>query len=296
MKRWTVLALAALLFCALLPGPAFSAQGRTLRAYVSILPEAYFVSRVGGPAVEVKVLVGPGQSHETYEPTPRQIAALAKTDVYFTIGAPFERNLVRRVRGMFPGLLIVDASAGVPLVSFASGSGEHGSDPHIWLDPKRARFIARNVCEGLKRVDPRRAGQYDRNLVRLLEGLSSLDAELARTLAPVKGRTIYVFHPAFQYFCLSYGLRQEAFEIEGKEPTARQTAKLIGKARQEGVKVVFVQPQFSRKSASAIAQAIGGRVETLDPLPGDYPKDMKNLAATVRGSLLETGGKRGANP
>lgn len=296
MKRWTVLALAALLSCALLPGPAFASGERLLRAYVSILPQAYFVSRVGGPAVEVKVLVGPGQSHETYEPTPRQIASLAKTDVYFTIGAPFERNLVGKVKGMFPGLAIVDAGAGVPLVRFAPGSGERGLDPHIWLDPKRARAIARNVCEGLKRIDPGRAGEYDRNLGRLLKDLSSLDEELTRILAPVKGRTVYVFHPAFQYFCLSYGLRQEAFEVEGKEPTARQMAKLIGRARQEGVKVVFAQPQFSRKSASAIARAIGGRVVTLDPLPGDYPKDMKTLATAVRDSLRETGDRRGANP
>ena len=108
--------------------------------------------------------------------------------------------------------------------------------------------------------------------------------------------TVYVFHPAFQYFCLSYGLRQEAFEVEGKEPTARQMAKLIGRARQEGVKVVFVQPQFSGKSAGAIAQAIRGRVVTLDPLPGDYPKDMKTLAMAVRDSFRETGNKRGANP
>jgi zinc transport system substrate-binding protein len=112
----------------------------------------------------------------------------------------------------------------------------------------------------------------------------------------VKGRTIYVFHPAFQYFCTSYGRKQVAFESEGKEPSAQQMARLIESARRESVQVVFVQPQFSQKSARAIAQAIGGRVVTLNPLPENYPREMKAMAETIRDSLMAPGRIQGKQP
>src|SRR5690625_4904391 len=64
-----------------------------LRAFVSIAPEKTFVARVGGNRVQVTVMVQPGSEPETYEPTPRQIAALAGSDLYFRIGMPFERSL-----------------------------------------------------------------------------------------------------------------------------------------------------------------------------------------------------------
>lgn len=296
MRSFALLVLSLIIFCCPFAWQAHASQERTVNAYVSILPQEYFASRVGGNAAEVKVLVGQGQSHETYEPTPRQITALAKTDVYFTIGAPFEKALVAKVRGMFPKLSLVDTTRGVPYLSFAPGSGEHGLDPHIWLDPKRVKIIARNLCDGLRNIDPGRAGEYEANLARLQADLDSLDAEIARILAPVKGRTIYVFHPAFQYFCQSYGLKQAAFESEGKEPSAQQMARLITSAQKEHVKVVFVQPQFSQKSARAIAQAIGGRVVTINPLPVDYPREMKAMAVTIRDSLMESGKQQGKNP
>jgi zinc transport system substrate-binding protein len=270
-------------------GQAHALEGARLMAYVSILPQAYFVQRVGGEMIEVKVLVGKGQSHETYEPTPSQISSLARADVYFTIGVPFEKALVTRVGRMFPNLDVVDTSKGVKFMSFAPGSGEHGRDPHVWLDPGRVKVIARAVCSGLKGADPGHAGEYDRNLERFLADLDDLDAELSRILEPVKGETIYVFHPAFGYFCSAYGLRQVAFEAEGKEPSARQMAKLIEKARAENVKVIFVQPQFSGKAAASIARSIGGGVVTLDPLPEYYPADMRTLARTVRDALAGKG-------
>ena len=72
------------------------AQVRVLRAeervkvFVSILPQAFFVEQVGGSRVEIDVLVGPGQSPATYEPTPKQMARLPRADIYFSIGVPFE--------------------------------------------------------------------------------------------------------------------------------------------------------------------------------------------------------------
>src|SRR5512140_3522486 len=72
-----------------------------LRVVVSILPQVDFVQRIGGGLVAVEPLVGAGQSPHTYEPTPRQLDALAQARIYFTIGIDFEIPLVPRVQRMF---------------------------------------------------------------------------------------------------------------------------------------------------------------------------------------------------
>jgi len=90
-----------------------------------------------------------------------------------------------------------------------------------------------------------------------------------------------VFHPAWGYFADTYGLIQIPIEKEGKEPGARALTLLIGQARREHVKVIFVQPQFDRKSATQVARAIGGRVVAIDPLAPDYMNNLRGVARQI---------------
>ncbi len=289
MKRKMLSFLAALILLILTTGPSHAAQagGGKIKAFVSIVPQKYFVDRAGGDYVDAGVLVEEGQSPETYEPTPAKMSQLARSRVFFTIGAPFERVLVPKVAGVLPKLSIIDTSKGVSVLSFAPGSGEQGTDPHIWLDPKRAKIIAGNISEALIKIDPAHGGYYKKSSAAFLKDLDKLDVEIAGMLAPFKGRKVFVFHPAFGYFCESYGLTQVAFEIEGKEPSARQMARLIESMRKENVRTIFVQPQFSQKAAREIARTIGGKVVPIDPLPKDYLTDMRKLALTIKSSLAE---------
>jgi zinc transport system substrate-binding protein len=168
------------------------------------------------------------------------------------------------------------------------GEAEHDRgpvDPHVWLSPLNAKVIAANICKGLQDADPAHARDYDRNLATLQTDLDAVHARIARTLAPLKGRAFYVYHPAFGYFADVYGLKQVAVEIDGKEPTARQLADLIARAKADGVRVIFVQQQFPSKSAEAVAQEIGGAVIPIDPLSKDYPAVLEDMAAKISAAL-----------
>ncbi|MDX9763058.1 MAG: zinc ABC transporter substrate-binding protein, partial [Desulfomonilia bacterium] len=270
-----------------------------IKAFVSILPQAYLVQRIGGDHVEVRVLVGEGQEPHTFEPTPAQMAALAQSDVYFTIGVPFETALLLRIRSLFPHLGITDTLRGVRLRYFseehethahhlidAHAHGDRTPDPHTWLDPGRVKIMAENIALCLKNLDPRHSGEFERNLKRLGQDLDRADAQISRILEPLKGQRIYVMHPAFGYFCEAYGLEQIALESEGKEPGARQVARIIEMARNEGVKVIFVQSQFSEKTARAIAESIGGVVVPINPLPKDYLPEIVSLAEEIQRALF----------
>jgi len=268
-------------------GIASAAEPRTekIKAFVSILPQAYFVERVGGPYVDVDVLVVPGQSPATYEPTPKQMSKLGRSHVYFRIGVPFEKAFVPKISNTCKNLQIVDTRKGVPLRYFRKSKGSQVPDPHIWLDPKLVKIQAENICNALVHSDPTHAKEYKGNLNSFHADLDRVDAKIATTLAPVKGSKFYTFHPAFGYFGDSYGLIQVAVEIEGKSPSARQLTHLIKRAKMDRVKVIFLQPQFAKKHAETVARAIGGAVVAINPLARDYLKNLEAMAANLNKAL-----------
>ena len=104
---------------------------------------------------------------------------------------------------------------------------------------------------------------------------------------PKNRRKLFVFHPAFGYFADSYGLKQTPLESQGKEPSAQQLAALIDKAKKEGVKVIFVEPQYSKKTAQTVATAIGGTLVTLDPLPRNYLDGIEDMARRIKKALSD---------
>ena len=54
-----------------------------LTVSVSILPQEYFVEKVGGDKVQVSAMIPPGASPATYEPTPSDLANLENSEIYF---------------------------------------------------------------------------------------------------------------------------------------------------------------------------------------------------------------------
>lgn len=263
---------------------------RTLSITVSILPQAYFAARIGGDRVRVDTLVQPGYSPATYAPTPRQMAGLATSDVFFRIGVPFENSLVPKLARSMPELTIVDQRRDIVLLPMdevhQDHDDEHGAlDPHTWLDPMLALRQSAIIRDTLVEIDPPGRDYYEANFAGLAKDLRQLDRQLRETLAPYQGMTIYTFHPAYGYFCRAYGLIQKAINPEGKDPGARSLARLIEQAQKDQVQALFVQPQFSDKAARTIARAIKAEIVELDPLAEDYLENMRSMAEQLRSSL-----------
>ena len=273
-----------------------------VRAFVSILPQKYFVERLAGDLAEVDVLVLPGANPHMYEPSPRQMTALAKAQVYFAIGVNLEDVWLPKLADANRDLRIVRTQEGVDKIPMAEhhheggeqeamhAGGEHGDgilDPHIWLDPVRVKTVAANTCAGLVAVDPAHQAEYEANLAAFVKELDALNASIVKTLSaiPADGRTFMVFHPSWGYFAARYGLTQVPIEAGGNEPSPKHLVEIIEHGRERGVNVVFIQPQFSRRSAEVIASELGARVVPLDPLAEDW-KDNLQHAAEAFGQAL----------
>lgn len=282
------------------PAPA---AGPVLEVAAGIPPVGYLLGRVGGPLARVVVLAGQGQSPHTFEPTPRQLAGLAGSRAYFSAGLPFEERLLAKARAANPGLQAVNTLEGITLMPGdehhhegpdhdAKADKDHGHeegelDPHVWMSPRLAQVMTANIARALAALDPAHAADYERNRAALEADLRALDQRLGQALAPLKGRSFLVFHPAFGYLGRDYGLRQVAVETGGKEPGARRLAGLIDQAKAQGAKVIFVQPQFPGKSAQQVAQAIGGVVTPLDPLAADYLANLELVARRLAEGLSQ---------
>jgi ABC-type Zn uptake system ZnuABC Zn-binding protein ZnuA len=93
------------------------------------------------------------------------------------------------------------------------------------------------------------------------------------------------FHPAWGYFGRAYGHQQVPIEIEGKSPKPARLKALIEHAGAKGIKVIFVQPQFSSKSAELVAREIGGRVVFADPLAEDWLANLTAVADRFKAAL-----------
>jgi zinc transport system substrate-binding protein len=288
----------------MLPVLGFAADEGTITVFTSILPQEYFVERIGGDRVEVQALVAPGRSPATYEPTPRQMASLSEAKIFFRIGVPFENAFMPKIQDLTQGLRIVDTREGITLREMKAhhhgddgyqhedhhADEEHhhhhgGTDPHVWLSPRLVKIQARTIADALIDIDPAGRAIYEKNLAAFVADLDVLDAHLAEALAPVKGKTFMVFHPAWGYFADAYGLEQTPIEIEGKDPSGQQLVRVIEMAKEQGVRVIFVQPQFSRQSAERVAGAIDGAVLPIDPLARDYVGNLERVATEIREAL-----------
>jgi zinc transport system substrate-binding protein len=263
-----------------------------MSVFVSILPQKNIVEKIGGKFVDVSVMVLPGSSPHSYEPRASQMAALSRARVYFSIGLEFEKVWLPRFSGLSGALAVIPMDSGIAKRQPDGSCGHEeknsrepepsnrhaGLDPHIWLSPELVKKLAGNVYESLRRIDPAHDSAYSANLAAYRIELTALQDSIRAIVSPGntgEKRSFLVFHPSWAYFAEEFHLRQIAIEIEGKEPSARQLQAIIDTAQKSGITTIFVQPQFSRRSAEIIARQIKGRIHIAD-----------DLAYDIRGNLI----------
>ena len=139
------------------------------------------------------------------------------------------------------------------------------------------------IRDTLTQVDPDHAAEFTQRQQAWLEQVQALDHEIQALFQslPQEKKAFIVFHPAWGYFAKDYNLRQIPIEVQGKEPSPKQLADTLHKARVVGAKVVFVQPQVSTKTAEAVARHLGGRIAVIDPLGSDVLQSIRHAAQAI---------------
>jgi ABC-type Zn uptake system ZnuABC Zn-binding protein ZnuA len=236
----------------------------------------YDIARaVAGAAADVVLVLPPGASPHTFEPTPAAVRNLAGCDVLFMIGHGLDDWAARMAEGAGVRRAVV-ADGGIalrrPATTTQPAAGARGGvvDPHYWLSIANGKTIARVVAAEIERLAPERSGAVRQTLAAYLARLDSTDGEIRRLLAHLPTRRIATFHDAFGYFADAYGLEVAAtFEpFPGKEPGPRFVQEFQRTVRATGVRVLFTEPQLSVAPLRPIARDLGVTLSVLDPLGG----------------------------
>ena len=242
------------------PAPAASPSTSQPQVAATISTIAALVQAVAGDKASVVSIVPVGVSPETYDPSPRDLVALAHADLIVKNGAGLELWLDKVLRNVAkPGVTVLVLTDGMP-VEGAPAPGQPGN-PHLWLDPLYAQAYVHKIAAALSRVDPANAGSYASNERAEIARLKVLDSWIRTRIAtiPPDNRTMLTFHDAWWYFDKRYGIR-DVGAIEpspGQQPSAAYLAALINQAKALHVRAVFAEPQFSPKLAQQLASSAG---------------------------------------
>ena len=255
--------------------PQRSTPGDKVLVIASITPLGDFVRHVGGDRVQVEVLVPPGTSPHTFEPTPEQVKLLARADLLVLNGVGLEFWADKMVESAAnPDLRVIVTAEGLDILQTADEEGKVGGNPHVWLDPINAALQVARIRDALVEVDPAGKDVYLKNGARYIEDLKALDRDIMLRVAEFREKRFVAFHWAWIYFARRYGLEQAAVieRVPGSEPSPGDIAQVVEAIRSIGAKAIFAEPQLSPRVAEAIAAETGAQVLFLNPLgePPDY--------------------------
>ena len=270
----------------------------TQQLTVNILPQKYFVEKIVKDKFEINVMVKPGSSPHNYEPKPSQMKSLVNSKAYFLVGDPFEQAWMDKFKQNAKNTLFVDTTKGIEKIQMeehnhhdeANVDAKHdehdhsGFDPHVWLDPLLVKIQAKNIYEAMVEIDSQNGDFYKTNYEEFIKELDTLDENIKTILSPYKDKAFMVFHPSWGYFAKRYDLEQISIEIEGKEPKPNELVELIEEAKKYDIKIVFVAPQFSQKSAKTISKNINANVIAIDPISANWKESMLDTANQIANS------------
>ncbi len=238
---------------------------------------------VGGAKVHVTSLARGTEDPHFVDAKPSFARILNKADVLIDGGAELEigwlpplvdnarnRKIVRGAEGR------IDASEGVSLLEIpqkldrSEGDVHAAGNPHYLLSPQNGKIVAQRLAGKLAKLDPANAAAYAQNSKAFIAALDTKITEWTALLKPVQGVKVVAYHKSFEYFAQSFGLKVVGY-IEPKpgiEPSPTHINALIPKMKEEGAKLVIMEPNRPRKTPDYVAGALGAKVVLLPLLVG----------------------------
>lgn len=291
MKRHPFLTYCACILLALIAVSCSTGNKEQKIVTVTIQPQKYFAEKIAGNRFDINCIVPPGSNPEAYDPSPSHLVHLGKSIAYFKIGhIGFELAWMDKLEQNNPHMKIFDNSEGINILS---GTHEHSegdehhhhydADPHTWSSPKNARIIAKNMYDAFVSLDPSGEKIYRRNYEELLAEINHVDSVMTRKLTPASGTMFAIYHPSLSYLAKDYHLHQLSLEYNGKEPSAYYLKKAIDVAKENHVKVIFIQQEFDAKQAESFAQEIGAKVVSINPLSYNWSEELLNITDAIAG-------------
>ena len=294
MKKILLLLAAALL---LLAGgcannaaePKEKESSNQLTVYTTVYPLQYFTERIGGEHVNVQSIYPPGTDEHVFEPSQKDIMALAKADLFFYIGLGLE-GFVQKAQQTLQkeNVHFVPAADAIDPEQLGEGHDHddeedhshepHAIDPHVWISPYLSTLLAEKIKDELADELPEHAEEFEQNFNSLYDDLEMLDRDFKTMADTAANKTFFVSHAAFGYLADTYGLTQLA--VSGldsqNEPSQKQLAALMEEAKAHHIRYILFEQNVSSKLAEVIQKELQATALTLHNLSVLTAEDLTN--------------------
>ena len=257
------------------------------RVAVSIFPLYDLARRVAGDRLDVVLVLPPGRSEHSYDPTPREMARVADSRLAIAVGLGMDEWLTRIVQGA-AGTNVTMLEIGTrldprptPLGAVGEEAADearvgedddhHGpQDPHMWLDPDRMSRAVDLFADAFARLDPSGAAGFHSRADALKQSLATLDQSIRARSQGWTRHSIVTFHGSMGYFAARYGLQIAAVvePFPGREPTPRYMSDVLGALARLHPAAMFSEPQLDRRPAQVIADQSHVPLFEVDPIGG----------------------------
>jgi len=264
--------------------PASLDAGEKLKVVATTSIVHDVVSNIGRDLIELTMLMPLGADPHSFEPTPKDIAAVSNAHLLFANGAGLEEFLDPLLESAGAVERVVHVSHNVKLIESVQEMDEKGADPHTWTNPNNVIVWAHTIEHALSALDPGNAEGYKANTAAYVAELNELDAWIRNQVSqvPRENRQIVTDHLLFAYLAQEYGFTQAGAIVPGfstmAQPAARELAALEDLIRELGVRAVFVGHTVNPSLAETVAKDTGAQ-----------------LVFIYTGSLAEKGGDNEAD-
>jgi len=282
----------ALFVLVLLPGCPKNkpAEAQRMGVAVSIFPLFDLTRRVAGPDADVTLLLQPGHNEHAFDPTPKDVEAVSRAKLGVMVGLgldPWMEKLVTQAAPKATVLKVGDKVKTIAIKDDPVGADDHEADedhdleakgardPHVWLDPVRAKTIVEEIAAALSKNDPAHAAAYAQRATALEASLTALDTETAERTKKLSRKGFVTFHGSFGYFADRYKLNILAViePFPGSQPTGEYVSKVLAVIKEKKVPALYSEPQLDARPAKILADEAKIPLGTLDPVGGGPETD-----------------------
>lgn len=243
----------------------------------SVSPLANLIQKVAGDEFEVYSVLQPGFSPHTFNPGAEEMKKIASAQVYFKTGLGLElENILDHLMESHSGLKKVNLSQKINLLEIHDvhdhetfSDEKRQFDPHIWVSPKNALVLIKEIKNQLSLIYPEKQQQFSESYEKEKASLEILDSQISERIKGWSRKTVVELHPAWGYFARDYGLSiagaAQSHAGHEESTSLKEFQELIEKAKKQRAAVIFIEPQLSSETAKKMAEELGLALVLVDP-------------------------------
>lgn len=219
------------------------------------------VKHIGGEAIDLTAMFGPGVDPHLYVPTENDVIELSEAEVVFYNGLHLEAQMERALTQMRQrGVKVIALGDALPADRLLSWDDNYPHDPHVWNDPELWSLGVEVVRDTLIEADPANAELYRQNatayLTEIAETHAYIQAQVARI--PADKRVMITAHDAFGYYARTYGfevagLQGISTESEASTADVQQLAEFIVERQ---IPAIFIESSVPPRNIEAVQAAV----------------------------------------